>query len=1451
MKLKRLFTLAIVLSTLLSVYQVGPTSASGLPPSGSASVTAHKFEDTNGNGVQDEGEVDLAGWLFRLYLLNGGIVQVAEGTTDGNGFVTFDDVPPGQYKVWEEMPECWAATTPGGDWNGGHYVVVDLVEGQQAEFKFGNVHTCEPPPAPETCIDLEKAGPETAAPGDTVTYHFLVKNCGDVVLKGGAQVYDPLFGDDPIWDGDLEPEEVVEFDKTYDLPSDHCGGFTNDAWAVGHPPDYPEVRDDDSWTIDIVCGPEPSPSIDVEKYVSTDDEGPWHDADTPAEALEVVVGSDVYFRFEVENTGNVELTNITLNDDRHDVSGCTLTDPLAPDASFECVIGPFTALEGLQWNTATATGDYDGETYEDTDIAKYYGYHEVAPSIEVDKTADPTSVDEPGGEVEFTVRVTNTSEEAVTLTSLLDDVHGDLNGQGTCSVEQEIAAGEYYECSFSAGVIGDAGDSETDTVTATAEDGEGNEVEAEDDATVTITDVPSEIEVDKTADPTEVAEPGGEVEFTVRVDNTSAVDSVTIDSLTDTVYGDLNGQGDCAVPQTIPAGGYYECSFSATVSGEAGDSETDVVTASGTDDDGNPVSDSDDATVTITSGEWDKSSLRFTSGCEGDCEEISATVCNGEGSEDMQGPTTWELYWITSGNPKNGVVIASGTINALARGQCQTLTYDPGDNPNGASGNYMFKAYQRPGHPGEGVLWSNACELECETEPVVYVVISIDTENGDICWYPTHECRNDPNPLFDTHHYKYSDPEASTIFSEDFRNSHVDSFGNSFKMSWFAEMDHQFEAATYLDEGPDFPEFTGQPVGYTGVMDVLQRYWGDEIEQFGDGIYWHHHVQAWTGSTWARNDAVINGYTHHFDALNDMLIDRAYFPSVYRAGWLWEDSNINTFLNDWIPFDYSANSGAWEPYHPNVSNPWSSAAPSQARWMTRSDGGVNQGNVNTAFAHAQSNGAAIYSFYFHDRDNMPGYINSLQSALETAATNYDGVQFKYVNALDAIQGFLGYADRTPPELSITHLDASTYEITSDEPVWQDTPYVAAKYVGADSEYYEHVAVTPAGSNTWQATIPSQITFTPPPQPPVQYHPVGVTASGEHTAAGGAATNAIDGDSGTYWDSAIDLSGGGHGGQVPAWIQLELADVESVASLDIHFYDGDSRQYTYGVEASTDGTTWSQVVPAGTVVHGLATHEFDPPVELRYVRITVTDNTVNDWAHIREIRLYGPASLIEVRPIGADASSWHAPDWPAANAIDDNDATWWDSGYVENGEYFGQVPAWLEVDLGEVRDISRFSIHFYDNDERSYEYSVQASTDGVSWIDLVAPAVWGQGTVVHELTAPTAMRYLHIDVTGGTTGNPHGEFAHIVEVRFYAEGGSSESETLYLEKVGVGASDLYGNPGVALHEVQRGGDLGAAANAKQSPLQRAAPVAAGAAVTTGLASVAWWLLRRKLLGLLVR
>ena len=52
--------------------------------------------------------------------------------------------------------------------------------------------------------------------------------------------------------------------------------------------------------------------------------------------------------------------------------------------------------------------------------------------------------------------------------------------------------------------------------------------------------------------------------FSVSVSNTSP-ESMTLDSLSDDVYGDVTITSgnivctDCAIPQTIPAGGVYSC----------------------------------------------------------------------------------------------------------------------------------------------------------------------------------------------------------------------------------------------------------------------------------------------------------------------------------------------------------------------------------------------------------------------------------------------------------------------------------------------------------------------------------------------------------------------------------------------------------------------------------------------------------------------------------------------------------------------------------------------------------------------------------------------------------------------------------------------------------------------------------------------------------------------------
>ncbi len=143
------------------------------------------------------------------------------------------------------------------------------------------------------------------------------------------------------------------------------------------------------WSQDV-----PNPSIDVKKMVSSDGIN-WEDADDPT-GPEVVVGGDVYFKFVVTNTGNRTLTDITLKDSVFDTSGCTLVDPLAAGASFECKIGPFEANYGQHANTATATGKHYvilGFPFyipaEDTDKAHYIG---VEIGVEADGVYEACSL---------------------------------------------------------------------------------------------------------------------------------------------------------------------------------------------------------------------------------------------------------------------------------------------------------------------------------------------------------------------------------------------------------------------------------------------------------------------------------------------------------------------------------------------------------------------------------------------------------------------------------------------------------------------------------------------------------------------------------------------------------------------------------------------------------------------------------------------------------------------------------------------------------------------------------------------------------------------------------------------------------------------------------------------------------------------------------------------------
>ena len=320
--------------------------------------------------------------------------------------------------------------------------------------------------------------------------------------------------------------------------------------------------------------------------------------------------------------------------------------------------------------------------------------------------------------------------------------------------------------------------------------------------------------------------------------------------------------------------------------------------------------------------------------------------------------------------------------------------------------------------------------------------------------------------------------------------------------------------------------------------------------------------------------------------------------------------------------DFSSNwSTSWTPYHPSSTN--YAQTGSMNHWIARCDGGPSQASVDSAFAEAAATGKpVIYCWYGHDREPMSSYITSLQTYLDSSALA-SGVKFKYATSKEAMQAVMGTTDTTPPTLAVTQGSGTTFNITSNEAVWNNAPYVAARYLTPGGLLkYIHTPATLTVANTWTAQVPATQSFTTT-IPPEKYSPVAVSAT--HSDGSFPPALAIDGNDTTYWDSGVSYG-------LPQSITVDLGSIQPVPMLTVHFYDLDARTYTYSIDASTDGTNWTPIVTSSTV-HGTATHNFDPAISMRYARVNVTAGSASAIAHIFEITLYKTTTTTTVTETG--------------------------------------------------------------------------------------------------------------------------------------------------------------------------------------------------------------------------
>jgi uncharacterized repeat protein (TIGR01451 family) len=261
------------------------------------------------------------------------------------------------------------------------------------------------------------------------------------------------------------------------------------------------------------------------------------------------VGQVVTYTFHVTNTGNVTLTEVTIDETAFSGSGAPPVaicppGPLAPGDSVDCT-ATYTVTQadidsGSIANTAVATATPPGEgtpPVSPPSSAAVEAAH--TPALTMVKSADPATVNAAGQVVTYTFHVTNTGN--VTLTAVTVD-ETTFSGTGSAPTPAcspgPLAPGASVDCTatYTVTQADIDGGSIANTATASAT-GPGDEAVETPPSSATV-DAPrtAAMTVRKTANPTMVTAAGQLITYSFTVTNTGNV-TLTGVTVTDTMPG--------------------------------------------------------------------------------------------------------------------------------------------------------------------------------------------------------------------------------------------------------------------------------------------------------------------------------------------------------------------------------------------------------------------------------------------------------------------------------------------------------------------------------------------------------------------------------------------------------------------------------------------------------------------------------------------------------------------------------------------------------------------------------------------------------------------------------------------------------------------------------------------------------------------------------------------------
>ena len=286
--------------------------------------------------------------------------------------------------------------------------------------------------------------------------------------------------------------------------------------------------------------------------------------------------------------------------------------------------------------------------------------------------------------------------------------------------------------------------------------------------------------------------------------------------------------------------------------------------------------------------------------------------------------------------------------------------------------------------------------------------------------------------------------------SSSFRNNLLDSYGNGWIYNWFCL---------------DYVNFEYNPrrrdIGYHNIFDHYQSYLKYNNNK-QDGLGWHFHPMT----TYREAHRCATSFFRTpdiFQILTRKIIDRKWFPSAFRAGFMSERPDSHWFLEQWIPFDISNMSiddnhesgtsidlkdgragdwrsapSDWSIYHPDHDN--YQVEGNCRRWIARAllilnrVASLDQREVDKAFQRVQKGLPTIMGIASHDYRDLTREVIAIRNMIETSSKRFPNVRFKYCEVNEAFLRATGEYNNPglPLKLGITYKPRSENDVPSIE-----------------------------------------------------------------------------------------------------------------------------------------------------------------------------------------------------------------------------------------------------------------------------------------------------------------------------------------------------------------------------------------------------------------------------------